>query len=56
MYILIVKIFPLVLDMQGFSGYVVFVWVYGAFSGGYHYTLKMYLFEKVSWARSVADP
>jgi hypothetical protein len=34
--------------MQGFSRYVIFIWMYGSFSGGYHYSLKMYLFEKVS--------
>ncbi|XP_013774627.1 monocarboxylate transporter 10-like [Limulus polyphemus] len=30
-----------------YNGYVLFVFVYGIFSGGYHYSLKMYLYEKV---------
>ena len=29
------------------TGYTVFVWVFGIFCGGYHYALKMYVFEKV---------
>lgn len=29
------------------SGYVMFSWIYGAFNGGYAYTLKMYIYEKV---------
>lgn len=26
---------------------MVFVWIYGLFNGGYHYALKMYIYEKV---------
>ena len=26
---------------------MVFVWIYGVFNGGYHYALKMYIYEKV---------
>merc|ERR1712001_278448 len=33
--------------VQGYNGYVVFVWIFGIFNGGYHYTLKMYIYEKV---------
>ena len=29
------------------SGYVIFAWIYGIFNGGYHYSLKMYIYEKV---------
>ena len=34
-------------SVQGYNGYVVFVWIFGIFSGGYHYSLKMYIYEKV---------
>ena len=34
-------------QVRGLSGYVIFIWVYGIFLGGYNYSLKMYLFEKV---------
>merc|ERR1719189_1759621 len=30
-----------------FRGYVVFVWCFGVFSGGFMYSLKMYIYEKV---------
>lgn len=33
--------------VEGYNGYVVFVWIYGIFNGGYHYALKMYIYEKV---------
>ncbi|GIY40362.1 monocarboxylate transporter 10 [Caerostris darwini] len=33
--------------LTGFGGYVLFVWVYGIFYGGYIYTLKLCVFEKV---------
>ena len=33
--------------VQGYYGYVTFVWVYGIFIGGYSYTLKMYVYQKV---------
>lgn len=29
------------------QGYVLFAWVYGVFCGGYHYSLKMYTYERV---------
>ena len=32
---------------QGYRGYVTFTWVYGLFLGGYHYSLKMYVYQKV---------
>uniref|UniRef100_T1J6X6 Major facilitator superfamily (MFS) profile domain-containing protein n=1 Tax=Strigamia maritima TaxID=126957 RepID=T1J6X6_STRMM len=51
--------------VQGYHGYVVFVWIYGIFLGGYHYTLKMFTLERararffsrawgfVQWAQAV---
>ena len=33
--------------VDGYKGYVIFVWSYGIFLGGYQYTLKMYIFENV---------
>ena len=33
--------------VQGYNGYVIFVWVYGIFLGGYNYSLKMYVYQKV---------
>ncbi len=33
--------------IEGYNGYVAFVWLYGIFIGGYHYALKMYIYEKV---------
>ena len=30
-----------------YSGYVMFCWIYGVCNGGYAYTLKMYIYEKV---------
>jgi len=32
---------------EGFSGYMMFAWVHGLFSGGYNYALKLYINEKV---------
>ncbi|XP_050536933.1 monocarboxylate transporter 10-like isoform X3 [Daktulosphaira vitifoliae] len=29
------------------QGYIMFAWVYGMFCGGYHYSLKMYTYERV---------
>ncbi|XP_055946237.1 monocarboxylate transporter 12-like [Argiope bruennichi] len=34
-------------SLQGYSGFVLFTLVYGFFHGGYMYTLKMFVFEKV---------
>lgn len=33
--------------VEGYNGYVVFVWIYGVFNGGYQYALKMFIYEKV---------
>jgi hypothetical protein len=33
--------------VQGYKGYVVFVWVYGICLGGYNYSLKMFVYQKV---------
>ncbi len=33
--------------VDGYSGYVIFVWFYGICYGGYSYCLKMYIYEKV---------
>lgn len=33
--------------VEGHNGFTMFVWVYGIFCGGYNYTLKMYIYEKV---------
>ena len=33
--------------MGASTGYTVFVWLFGIFAGGYHYALKMFVFEKV---------
>ncbi|CRL04860.1 CLUMA_CG017913, isoform A [Clunio marinus] len=30
-----------------YQAYLLFVWIYGIFVGGYHYSLKMFTFEKV---------
>ena len=34
-------------SVEGYNGYVIFVWVYGIFIGGYNYSLKMYVYQKV---------
>uniref|UniRef100_T1K3E6 Major facilitator superfamily (MFS) profile domain-containing protein n=1 Tax=Tetranychus urticae TaxID=32264 RepID=T1K3E6_TETUR len=33
--------------LDDYSGYLLFVWIYGFFLGGYTYSLKMYVYEKV---------
>ncbi|KFM66926.1 Monocarboxylate transporter 8, partial [Stegodyphus mimosarum] len=35
------------ISLKEYSGYVLFMWVYGFFYGGYHYSLKIFTFEKV---------
>ena len=41
------SIFSLTAVRGSYSGYVMFAWIYGVFNGGYAYTLKMYIYEKV---------
>lgn len=33
--------------IDDYSSYVLFVWIYGFFYGGYQYALKMFIYEKV---------
>ena len=33
--------------IKGYNGVSMFVWIYGIFLGGYAYSLKMYIYEKV---------
>jgi len=33
--------------LDDYSGYFLFVWIYGFFYGGYQYSLKMFIYEKV---------
>ncbi|XP_071746552.1 monocarboxylate transporter 2 isoform X2 [Lepeophtheirus salmonis] len=33
--------------IEAYRGFVIFAWIYGFFLGGYNYTLKMYIYEKV---------
>lgn len=33
--------------VRGYKGHLMFAWFYGIFVGGYNYTLKMYIYEKV---------
>ena len=47
------SIFALTAVKGSYSGYVMFVWIYGVFLGGYAYSVKMYIYEKVS--RLVCD-
>lgn len=41
------SIFALTAVKGSYSGYVMFSWIYGVFNGGYAYSLKMYIYEKV---------
>ncbi len=41
------SIFSLTAVKGSYSGYVMFTWIYGVCNGGYAYTLKMYIYEKV---------
>ena len=34
-------------SVEGSNGYLIFTWIFGIFSGGYQYSLKMFVFEKV---------
>lgn len=34
-------------SLQGYHGYLLFVWMYGIFLGGFHYVLKVYTFERI---------
>ena len=33
-------------SVQGYHGYLLFVWMYGTFLGAFHYVLKIFTFEK----------
>ncbi|XP_059083393.1 monocarboxylate transporter 2-like isoform X1 [Tigriopus californicus] len=33
--------------VNGYNGYVMFVWIYGFFLGGFNYAMKLYIYEKV---------
>jgi hypothetical protein len=33
--------------LDNYSGYLLFVWIYGFFYRGYQYSLKMFIYEKV---------
>jgi len=33
--------------LKDYSGYLLFTWIYGFFLGGYMYSLKMFVYEKV---------
>lgn len=41
------SILGLTLVNGNYQGYVMFAWIYGIFSGGYFYSLKMFTYEKV---------
>ena len=41
------SIFSVTAVRGSYSGYVIFAWIYGIFNGGFHYSLKMYVYEKV---------
>ena len=41
------SIFSVTAVRGSYSGYVIFAWIYGIFNGGFHYSLKMYIYEKV---------
>ena len=45
-YFIFFHIFNIILGTL-YSGYVMFCWIYGVCNGGYAYTLKMYIYEKV---------
>ena len=34
-------------SVEGYHGYLLFVWIYGIFLGGYQFSLKVYTLEKV---------
>lgn len=39
--------FTAIQGQKNIHGYILFVWIYGIFCGGYHYSLKMYTYERV---------
>lgn len=39
--------FTAIQGQRNLHGYILFVWIYGIFCGGYHYSLKMYTYERV---------
>lgn len=39
--------FTVIQGQKNIHGYILFVWIYGIFCGGYHYSLKMYTYERV---------
>ena len=45
--ILSIIVFAFSSGVTDYSGYVLFSWIYGFFYGGYSYSLKMFIFEKV---------
>ena len=34
-------------SLEGYHGYLLFVWMYGVFLGGFHYVLKVFTFERI---------
>ncbi|XP_076252050.1 monocarboxylate transporter 12-like isoform X5 [Rhynchophorus ferrugineus] len=47
MFLSAVSILAFTVVTGNYQAYVMFAWLYGIFCGGYHYSLKMYTYEKV---------